>query len=245
METHSRRRFTVPCSPAWIATPTSRAFRTRPVSPNQLASPAMPTNRRCSTTVFTGRRWLPAMPKLQIAKAATAIFMKSYRPAIPSPVPPESTFPRCAASATPRPIPGMAGKPALAYQESVHGKLVAAGNDKAAVCSDCHGTHDIRRAERSSLRRSSAPTFPRPAPSAIPVRQRSFAKSIHGKVLADGNTHAPVCTDCHGVHTIKAANDKVSSVSPKNQGDVACAQCHNNVRMTAGVRHSGRTHRQL
>ena len=45
-----------------------------------------------------------------------------------------------------QPIPGMSGKPALAYQESVHGKLIASGNDKAAVCSDCHGNHDIRRA---------------------------------------------------------------------------------------------------
>jgi len=42
----------------------------------------------------------------------------------------------------------------------------------------------------------------------------------------------PVCTDCHGVHTIKLTSDKASPVNGKNQGDVACAQCHNNVRMT-------------
>ena len=66
----------------------------------------------------------------------------------------------------------------------------------------------------------------------MPV-QAQFASSVHGKYLAEGNTQAPVCTSCHGVHSIKAANDKLSQVSAKNQGDVACAQCHNNVRMTA------------
>ena len=128
-------------------------------------------------------------------------------------------------------MPGMAGKPALAYQESVHGKLVAAGNDKAAVCSDCHGSHDIRRAGDIT-----SPVFRANVPMTCAKchtgEQAQFAKSIHGKSLAAGNTHAPVCTDCHGVHTIKAVNDKLSSVSPRNQGDVACAQCHNNVKMT-------------
>ena len=44
-----------------------------------------------------------------------------------------------------QPVPGMADMPAVSYQESVHGRLVAAGNTRAAVCSDCHGNHDIRR----------------------------------------------------------------------------------------------------
>ena len=43
-----------------------------------------------------------------------------------------------------QPIPGWTGKPAVAYQESVHGRLLAAGNTDAAVCSDCHSNHDNR-----------------------------------------------------------------------------------------------------
>jgi formate dehydrogenase gamma subunit len=128
-------------------------------------------------------------------------------------------------------MPGMPGKQALAYQESVHGKLVAAGNDKAAVCSDCHGAHDIRRAGDFT-----SPVFHANVPATCAKchsgEAAAFAKSIHGKSLAGGNTHAPVCTDCHGVHTIKAAADSASAVSPKNQGEIACAQCHNNVKMT-------------
>ncbi len=131
-----------------------------------------------------------------------------------------------------QPIPGMAGRPALAYQESIHGKLSAAGNEKAAVCSDCHGNHDIRPPNDPS-----SPVFranvPKTCSQCHTEEAAQFAKSIHGKVLADGNTEGPVCTTCHGVHTIKAVNDKDSWVSPRNQADVVCAQCHNNVRMTA------------
>ena len=29
------------------------------------------------------------------------------------------------------------------YEQSVHGKAVAGGSEKAAVCTDCHGAHDI------------------------------------------------------------------------------------------------------
>jgi formate dehydrogenase gamma subunit len=131
-----------------------------------------------------------------------------------------------------QPIPGMAGRPALAYQESIHGKLSAAGNDKAAVCSDCHGQHDVLAPNDPT-----SPVFranvPKTCSKCHTSEEAAFAKSIHGKVLAEGNTEGPVCTSCHGIHTIRAANDKLSSVSPQNQGDVACAQCHNNVRMTA------------
>jgi cytochrome b subunit of formate dehydrogenase len=125
----------------------------------------------------------------------------------------------------------LAGMPALAYQESVHGKLIASGDDKAAVCSDCHGEHDILRAgdPNSSVFHANVP---KTCAKCHSKEQTAFAASIHGKSLASGNTHAPVCTDCHGVHTIKRTTDAASPVFPKNQGDLACAQCHNNVRMT-------------
>ena len=40
---------------------------------------------------------------------------------------------------------GETTRPFSSYEDSVHAKLVAGGNEKAAVCSDCHGTHDMRR----------------------------------------------------------------------------------------------------
>ena len=140
-------------------------------------------------------------------------------------------IPKTCAQCHSQSIPGVSGKPALAYQESVHGKLVAAGNDKAAVCSDCHQSHDVLAAGdpkspvfHANIPKTCAQCHAKPA--------EDFGASIHGKLLAEGNIHVPVCTDCHGVHTIKLTSDKASPVNGKNQGDVACAQCHNNVRMT-------------
>src|SRR5690348_15810294 len=37
---------------------------------------------------------------------------------------------------------GHSNQPFLSYEESVHGRAVAAGSDKAAVCTDCHGSHE-------------------------------------------------------------------------------------------------------
>ena len=38
---------------------------------------------------------------------------------------------------------GESTQPFNSYQQSVHGRAVAAGSEKAAVCTDCHGTHDL------------------------------------------------------------------------------------------------------
>ena len=39
----------------------------------------------------------------------------------------------------------------------------------------------------------------------VPRRcETEFAHSIQGQAIARGNSLAPVCTDCHGIHTIQA-----------------------------------------
>ncbi len=131
-----------------------------------------------------------------------------------------------------RPIPGITGDVAVAYQESVHGKFTASGNQRAAVCSDCHRAHDILPPSDPASPVSHS-NIPKTCSQCHAAEAAIFDNSIHGKAVAEGNIHAPVCTDCHGVHTIKATNDITSQVSLRNQGDLACGQCHNNVKMTA------------
>src|SRR5512146_108955 len=41
---------------------------------------------------------------------------------------------------------GHSAQPFVSYEESVHGRAVAAGSEKAAVCTDCHGAHEILQA---------------------------------------------------------------------------------------------------
>jgi cytochrome b subunit of formate dehydrogenase len=126
---------------------------------------------------------------------------------------------------------GHSAQPYISYQESVHGRAVASGSEKAAVCTDCHGTHEILQA---SDPKSSIFKFNVPATCAKchgPV-QKEFMQSIHGQAVARGNWQAPVCTDCHGIHSIKAHTDPSSSVSAQNLAATTCARCHEGVRLS-------------
>ena len=119
----------------------------------------------------------------------------------------------------------------VSYQESVHGKAVAAGSDRAAVCTDCHGSHEILAASdpKSSIFKFNVPATCAKCHSNV---EQQFTQSIHGQAIAHGNWQAPVCTDCHGIHSMKAHLDPNSSVSAANLSQVTCARCHEGVRLS-------------
>jgi cytochrome b subunit of formate dehydrogenase len=126
---------------------------------------------------------------------------------------------------------GHSAQPFLSYEESVHGRAVASGSAKAAVCTDCHGVHEILSANEA---KSSIFKFNVPATCAKCHRdvEKEFRASIHGQAISRGNWQAPVCTDCHGIHSIKAHLDPNSSVSAANLSRVTCARCHESVRLS-------------
>jgi len=116
------------------------------------------------------------------------------------------------------------------YQTSRHGQLLAKGDERVAVCIDCHGSHEILPPEdpRSS-------TYVRNIPATCgkchgdaklmaayglqgnPATE--FAAGVHGTLLLEkGNLAAPDCTRCHGAH----------GATPPGVGDVdkICGQCH-------------------
>ena len=116
------------------------------------------------------------------------------------------------------------------YYTSVHGKRLAAGDTKVAVCTDCHGVHDLR-----------APSDPRSTVNPVNVAETcahchadanymhgysiptdQFAKytsSVHHQALAvRGDLSAPTCPTCHGNHGAAPPGvDKVQNV---------CSNCH-------------------
>jgi formate dehydrogenase gamma subunit len=126
---------------------------------------------------------------------------------------------------------GHSNQPFVSYESSVHGKAVAAGSEKAAVCTDCHGTHEILAANdpKSSIFKFNVPITCAKCHTGI---QKEFAESIHGQAIARGNWMAPVCTDCHGIHSIKSHTDPTSPVSAQNLALVTCARCHEGVRLS-------------
>ena len=126
---------------------------------------------------------------------------------------------------------GVSTQPYYSYEESVHGKAVVAGSSKAAVCTDCHGVHEIRTASdaKSSIFKFNVPETCAKCHGAV---EAEFIQSIHGQAIAHGNSQAPVCTDCHGIHSIKSRTDPNSPVSARNVAQATCARCHEGVRLS-------------
>lgn len=119
----------------------------------------------------------------------------------------------------------------VSYQESVHGRAVEKGSTKAAVCTDCHGSHEILAAndQKSPIYKFNVPTTCGKCHTAV---QQTFMQSIHGQGIAKGNGLAPVCTDCHGIHSIKSHRDPASPVAEANLSRDTCARCHEGVRLS-------------
>lgn len=126
---------------------------------------------------------------------------------------------------------GHSAQPFYSYQQSVHGRAVAAGSTRAAVCTDCHGVHEIRPAgdPESSIFKFNVPATCAKCHSAV---EQEFMQSIHGQAVSRGNGQAPVCTDCHGIHSIKSHFDPNSSVAAQNLARTTCARCHEGVRLS-------------
>ncbi|MFZ0546109.1 MAG: cytochrome c3 family protein [Candidatus Promineifilaceae bacterium] len=103
--------------------------------------------------------------------------------------------------------------------DDVHGQALENGNKNAAVCTDCHGSHNIP-----------VPNEPRERISHTCQQCHStifddYAQSVHGEaLLEEGNPDVPTCIDCHGVHNLKDPTTAQFRVnSPK-----LCATCHAN-----------------
>ncbi len=126
---------------------------------------------------------------------------------------------------------GISTQPFISYQSSVHGRAVASGNARAAVCTDCHNHHDVLPPGDAA---STIFKFnvPRTCGKCHESVSAEFGKSIHGQAIARGTWQAPVCTDCHGIHSIKSHIDPVSSVASQALARTTCAQCHEGVRLS-------------
>jgi len=126
---------------------------------------------------------------------------------------------------------GESAQPFISYQSSVHGRAVANGSQKAAVCTDCHGVHEILPARDPKSPISKVAVASTCGKCHTDVAS-TFNASIHGQALARGNMLAPTCTDCHGIHSIKRHTDPNSPVAEQNVSRDICARCHEGVRLS-------------
>jgi formate dehydrogenase gamma subunit len=119
--------------------------------------------------------------------------------------------------------------PVDSYKLSVHGRAVALGKD-AAVCSSCHGSHDIYPAtdERSKVNHWKVPQTCGQCHTEI---ARQFNESVHGEAVKAGVRDAPVCIDCHGEHLITDPSNPSSPLNAQNISAQTCGRCHGDPRL--------------
>lgn len=112
--------------------------------------------------------------------------------------------------------------------DSVHQRALAAGNENAAVCTDCHNPHTqprLTNKDTGELLLGARLVVPQTCAKCHSTIYETYRQSVHGAALTEeGNQYVPTCIDCHGVHDI---GDPTSN-SFRNSTPFLCAQCHTN-----------------
>ncbi len=109
-----------------------------------------------------------------------------------------------------------------AYVKSVHGdEVIWKRNPDAAVCSDCHTTHDVNSPKLDSSRL----VITQSCGTCHEESLKSYISTYHGQINRLGYAHTAKCFDCHGSHTIQRAADPQSNVHPDNRLQT-CQTCH-------------------
>jgi len=116
------------------------------------------------------------------------------------------------------------------YMLGVHSKSIVHDGEPAAICTDCHGAHDIRR-PTDPLSKVYKENVPGTCSTCHKGIYAQYERGIHGKALVAGVSDSPGCVDCHGEHKILKVDDPTSPVNPSNLSDYVCGRCHNDPRM--------------
>ena len=104
---------------------------------------------------------------------------------------------------------------AVKHKDSIHATLLAAGDQRAPGCSDCHGAHRVGPGALADTQEG------------VPCKKchldiyDAYRTSIHGMTKPTATAHPPLCAECHNAHDVKPA---MASRSPRDM----CLACHPN-----------------
>ena len=108
-------------------------------------------------------------------------------------------------------VPSSSGRNSQADLGSAAGSYAAPARAAIApLCAKCH---------------SDAAYMQQFAPQVRVDQFLQYQTSTHGKRMAEGETRAATCTDCHGAHGVKRVTDARSPVAPLNVA-MTCGRCH-------------------
>ncbi|HEX4884825.1 MAG TPA: cytochrome c3 family protein [Casimicrobiaceae bacterium] len=119
-------------------------------------------------------------------------------------------------------MPG--GNVASKYHDSIHGQAIArktSAKDAVPVCTDCHGTHDMR-AKSDPKSRVARANIPATCSSCHMNVKAEWEQSQHGKLRQAAVLQAPGCTDCHSAHEIQQHADPKFALAVTDR----CGTCH-------------------
>ena len=128
------------------------------------------------------------------------------------------------------------------YKESVHGAaLTEEGNQYVPTCIDCHGVHNIQDPTATRFRNDTPLLCAKCHTNETIMKQYDISTNVVDTYVADFHgttvtlfektdpdlpTNKPVCTDCHGIHDIKAVDDPQAGIHLKENLLVKCQRCH-------------------
>lgn len=108
------------------------------------------------------------------------------------------------------------------YMDNIHGRaLTKSGLLVAAVCSNCHGSHEILPPQNpaSTISRGRIPETCGQCHAGVLTL---YDLSIHGQALKKGHSRAPICTDCHSAHRIQRVEVEAWKLGVVKE----CGTCH-------------------
>ncbi|MGD8403073.1 MAG: cytochrome c3 family protein [Anaerolineales bacterium] len=112
--------------------------------------------------------------------------------------------------------------------DSVHQTALAAGDENAAICTDCHNPHTQRRItneDTGEILLGARLVIPQTCARCHSAIYDTYKESVHGAALTEeGNQYVPTCIDCHGVHNIQDP----TTARFRNDTPLLCAKCHTN-----------------
>jgi cytochrome b subunit of formate dehydrogenase len=111
------------------------------------------------------------------------------------------------------------------YNKSVHGQLLAKGDKRGPVCTDCHTAHEVETPRNGHFKMASDAR----CGTCHQDRLDHYRDTYHGKAMALGKPNVAsdvaACYDCHGHHDVLPPSNPESRLSQANILGT-CRQCH-------------------
>lgn len=108
------------------------------------------------------------------------------------------------------------------WSASIHGtEVTEKHNAKAAICTDCHTTHDIAKSSIETTKQA----ITAQCGTCHEDRYESYKETYHGKITTLGYANTAKCFSCHGSHDILPSKDPEARMNVANRLE-SCQECH-------------------